>query len=101
EPLALRGLLHFRFQLTKYRPRLAGEELDDAVDDLRVILLRHVAHARRQAALDVVVEARDPGVAPGLRPLAGPVREDAVEHVERLPNFLRVGVRPEVDDPAA
>ena len=65
-----------------------------------VVLLRDVAHARGQAALDVVVEARDPAVAAGLRALAGPVREDAVEHVERLAHLLRVRVRAEVDDPA-
>ena len=35
-----------------------------------------------------------------LRPLAGPVREDAVEHVERLAHLLRVRVRAEVDDAA-
>ena len=40
-------------------------------------------------------------MAAGLRPLAGPVREDAVEHVERLAHLLRVRVRAEVDDPAA
>ena len=37
---------------------------------------------------------------PGLRPLAGPELEDAVEHVERLAHLLRVRVRAEVDDPA-
>ena len=36
-----------------------------------------------------------------LRPLAGPVRKDAVEHVERLANLLRVRVWAEVDDAAA
>src|SRR2546422_6874267 len=35
-----------------------------------------------------------------LRPLAGAVREDAVEDVERLAYLLRVRVRPEVDDTA-
>ena len=40
------------------------------VDDLRVRLLRDVAHARRVTALDVVVEARNARVAPGLRALA-------------------------------
>ena len=39
-------------------------------------------------------------MAAGLRALAGPVREDAVEHVERLAHLLRVRVRAEVDDPA-
>ena len=36
----------------------------------------------------------------GLRALARPEAEDAVEHVERLAHLLRVRVRPEVDDPA-
>ena len=72
------------------------KELDDAVDDAAVVLLRHVADARRQAAVDVVVEARDAAVAARLRPLAGPVAEDAVEDVERLAHLLRVRVRAEV-----
>ena len=100
EALALGRLLHLPLELALDRPRLAGEELDHALDDLAVVLLRDVAHARRQAALDVVVEARNPAVAAGLRALAGPVREDAVEHVERLAHLLRVRVRAEVDDPA-
>ena len=66
-----------------------------------VVLLRDVADARRQAAVDVVVEARDAGMAPRLRAFAGPVREDAVEDVEGLAHLLRVRVRAEVDDPAA
>ena len=37
---------------------------------------------------------------PGLRPLARPELEDAVEHVERLAHLLRVRVRAEVDDAA-
>ena len=56
-----------------------------------------VADARSPAALDVEVEARDPRVPPGLRPLAGSELEDAVQHVERLPHLLRVRVRAEVD----
>ena len=39
-------------------------------------------------------------VAAGLRPLARPELEDAVEHVERLAHLLRVGVRAEVDGAA-
>ncbi len=80
--------------------RLAAEELDDPVDDPAVVLLGHVADARREAALDVEVEARNPGVAARLRPLAGPVGEGAVQDVERLAHLLRVGVRAEVDDAA-
>jgi hypothetical protein len=49
----------------------------------------------------VVVETRDPRVPSRLRAFTGPVGEDPVENVERLPHLLRVRVRPEVDDPAA
>ena len=100
EALALGRLLHLSLELPLDRARLTGEELDHAVDDLAIGLLRHVADARGQTALDVVVEARDPGVTARLRPFAGPVREDSVEHVERLAHLLRVRVRAEVDDPA-
>ena len=100
EALRLGGRLHLRLELPQDRLRLAAEELDDSVDDPAVVLLGHVADARREAALDVEVEARDPGVAARLRPLARPVREGAVEDVERLAHLLRVGVRAEVDDAA-
>jgi hypothetical protein len=108
-PVAGRGLkvlllgscTHLLLELSLDRPRLAREELDHALDDLAVILLRDVADARGQAAFDVVVEARDPRMPARLRPFAGPVREDAVEDVEGLAHLLRVRVRPEVDDPAA
>ena len=100
ELLPLGGVVHLLLELAQHGPRLAGEELDHALDDLAVVLLRDVPDAGRQAALDVVVEARDPRVAPRLRPLARPVREDAVQDVERLPHLLRGGVRAEVDDPA-
>ena len=95
------GLAHLPLQLAQDRPRVAGEELDHAVDDLPVVVLRDVADARRVAALDVVVEARDAGVPARLRPLARPELEDAVEHVERLAHLLRVRVRAEVEDAAA
>src|SRR5262249_47612551 len=63
-------------------------------------LLRDVADARRVAALDVEVEARDAAPAAGLRALARPVAEDTVEHFEGLANLLCVRVRAEVDDAA-
>ena len=63
-----------------------------------VVLLRDVADARREAAIDVVVEARNPAVPARLRPLARAVAEDAVEDVERLAHLLRVRVRAEVPD---
>src|SRR6266542_4053612 len=101
EALRRRRLLHLRLELALDRRRVPREELDHLVDDLPVGLLRDVPYARRVAALDVEVEARDPGVPPRLRPLAGPVLEDAVEHVQRLAHLLRVGVRAEVDDASA
>ena len=101
EPMRLGGRVHLLLELAQDRPRLAREELDHTVDDRAVVVLRDVADARGQAALDVVVEARDPGVAARLRPLARPVGEDAVQDVERLAHLLRVRVRAEVDDAAA
>ena len=92
------GLAHLLLELPLDRLRLAREELDHLVDDRAVVLVRDVADARRQAAVDVVVEAWDPGVAARLRSLARPVRKDPVEHVERFAHLLRVRVRPEVDD---
>src|SRR5205085_8707126 len=97
----LRGrLLHPALELAEDRTRLAREELDHLVDDRAVVLLGHVPDARRETAVDVVVEARDPGVPPRLRPLARTVRKDAVQDVQRLPDLLRVRVRAEVDDAA-
>jgi hypothetical protein len=71
EALASAAVLHLPLELALDRPRLAREELDHAVDDPPVVLLRDVADARRQAALDVVVEARDPAVRPGFGPSHG------------------------------
>ena len=98
EPLLGRRLAHLPLELAPDRPVVSREELDHAVDDSPVVLLRDVADAGREAALDVVVETRDAAVPPGLRPLARPVAEDAVQDVERLAHLLRVRVRPEVDD---
>ena len=96
-----RRLRHPALQLADDRPRLSGQELDHAVDHLPVVLLRDVVHARREAAVDVEVEARDPRVATRLRALARTEPEDAIEDVQRLAHLLRVRVRAEVDDPAA
>jgi len=101
ETLVGGGVLHFPLELALNRLDVPREELDHLIDDRPIILLRHVAHARREAPLDVVVEARDPRVTPRLRPFAGPVREDPVEDVQRLADLLRVGVGPEVHDAPA
>src|SRR5439155_24847749 len=101
ESLVSGGLLHLAFELTLDRLGVSREKLDHLVDDRPVVLLRDVADAGGETAIDVVIEARDTGVASGLRPLAGAVREDTVEHVQRLAHLLRVRVRTEVDDPPA
>ncbi len=98
EPLLRRRLLHPPLELALNRLHVAGEELDHRLDDRAVVLLRDVADARREAAVDVVVEARNPGVTARLRPLARPVRKHTVQHVERLAHLLRVRVRAEVRD---
>jgi hypothetical protein len=101
EILPLRGGAHPIVQLIEDRLGLPGEEVDDPVDDLAVVLLGDVGNARGQAAVDVVVEAGNPRMATRLGPLAGPEAEHAIEDVESLPHLLRVCVRAEVDDAAA
>ena len=64
EALVLRGLAHPRLELTLDRLRVAGQEADHAVDDLRVVVLGDLPDAGREAAVDVEVEARDPRVPP-------------------------------------
>ena len=66
-----------------------------------VLLGRDRVDARCEAAVDVEVEARDPGVPTRARPLARTEAEDAVQDVERLAHLLRVRVRPEVDGATA
>ncbi len=101
EPLLGRRLSHLLLEPPADRPVVARQELDHLVDHLAVVLLRDVADARRVAALDVEVEARDAAVPAGLRPLARPVAEDAVQDVERLAHLLRVRERAEVPHAAA
>ena len=72
EALLGRRLLHPPLELALDRFHVAREELDHTVDDAAVVLLRHVADARREAAVDVEVEARDAAVPARLRPLARP-----------------------------
>ena len=61
-------LLHLPLELALDRLHVTREELDHLIDDRQVILLRHIADTRRQAALDVVVEARNPRVTAGFGP---------------------------------
>src|SRR5439155_23821018 len=79
EALVLGRLPHRLLELPMDRRRVPRQELDHPVDDLAVLLARDVADARRPAALDVVVEARNARVAARLRPLARPVLEHAVQ----------------------
>ncbi len=101
ETLVGRRLPHALGQLRLDRLRIAGEESDDPIDHRAVLLRRDRADARCETAVDVEVEARDPGVPPRPRPLARAEAEDAVEHVERLAHLLRVRVRAEVDGSAS
>ncbi len=79
----------------------AGEEVDDRVDVLAVLLLGDVADAGGLAALDEVVEAGAAAGAAGLGAVAGAVLEDLAEQVERLAHALGVAERAEVGAPAA
>jgi hypothetical protein len=101
EALVPGGAHHLALELVGDRLSVPGEEVDHPVDDLSVVLRRDLANARREAAVDVVIEARDPGVATGPRALAGAKTEGPVEDIERLANLLRVRIRAEVHDPAA
>src|SRR6185436_224681 len=96
ELLLARRLLHPLVERLLDVAVAAGEEVDDRLDVLAVLLLRHVAHAGGLAALDVVVEAGAAGGATGLRSVAGPVHEDLPEQVERLAHALGVAERAEV-----
>ena len=100
ETLLRCGLAHALLDPRLDRLGVALEEADHAVDDLAVGLLRDVVHAGRVAAVDVEVEARDPGVTPRLRPLARPELEGAVQDVQRAAYLFRIRVRAEVDDAA-
>ena len=100
EPLLGRRLAHLLLESPPDRAVVARQELDHLLDQLAVVLLRDVTDARRMAALDVEVEARDAAVPTRLRALARPVPEHPVEHVERLAHLLRVRIGPEVDDAA-
>ncbi len=55
---ALRGLIHFRLQLRLDLVRRAAEKAADLVDDSRVVVTADSTHARRRAALDLVLQAR-------------------------------------------
>src|SRR4029079_559967 len=89
-------LAHLALEIALDLAVAAREERHDRLDARPVLLLRHVAHARRLTALDEVIEAGAAGRAAGLRPVAGPVLEHLAEQVERLAHALGVRERPEV-----
>jgi hypothetical protein len=99
-PLELLGggrLRHLPLEVPLHISIATREEVHDRLDVSPVLLALDVAYARRLAALDVVVEARNARASPGLGPLTGPVLEQLPEQVERLPHAAGARERPEVD----
>ena len=76
---------------------MAPEEAPDRVDIAGVLVAVDVANAGRSAALDVVVEAGNPGAPAGLRALTGPVLEQLAEQLESLPDPASGRIGAEVD----
>ena len=101
ELLVGRRGLHPLLQLPLDLAVAPGQEGDDRLDVLAVLLLGHVPHARRLAALDEVVQARAARLAAGLLALAGAVLEHLAQQLERLADALGAGERAEVDPVAA
>ena len=96
ELLRRRRRAHARLQVALDRREAPGQEVDHAVDALAVVLPGDVAHARRLAALDVVVQARAAAAPPGLGPGARAEHEHLRQHLERGAHALGVRVRAEV-----
>ena len=91
------GQLHRLVELALDLAVAAGEEGDDRLDVLPVLLLAHRIDAWGLAALDVVLQARAARQPARLPALAGAVLEHLAEQVERAPHALGVGERAEVD----
>ena len=89
-------LLHPLPQALAHVHRLTLEEQQHVVDHPAVIFPRLVAHARRPAALDVVIETRPVGVVIRQGVVAGPDGEDAADDLEGIAKRIDVGVRAEV-----
>ena len=101
ELLRRRGRLHPLLEVALDLAVAAGEERDDAIDRLAVLLLGLVADAGRAAALDVVIQAGRAAAAAGLAAVAGAKREHLLQQVERAAHLLRVRVGAEVRAVAA
>ena len=89
------GVLHPPRELAGQLVGLSLQEQRDFVDRAPVFLLRHAVHARRGAALDLVLQARAPAIRHhGIG--AGAKLEVPVDDRERLPDGGGAGERPEV-----
>ncbi len=98
EVLGVAGLVHLALDALDERTGLAGHEVAEVVDDLAVLVGRHVADARGRALADVAEQAR-PADLP--RPLEDTVaarahREDAQQDVDGLADRPGVAVGAEV-----
>ena len=77
------GFGHFLLQMREQRFLFSFQKEDDLIDRAIVILFRLVADARRQAALDMVLQART-FAAPVDRLAAGSQRKDETDEVDQL-----------------
>ena len=94
----LRRVGHFVLEAADERVLLAFEEQHDLVDEPVVVVFGLIADARRQAAFDVILQARPFAFAVD-RFAAGPQRKHDAHQVDELAQSVRIGVRPEI--PAA
>ena len=84
-------LLHAELQFALHILRAPFEEEQDRADHRRVVLLRDLADARREAALDVVLQA-----GPVLQVAAGAQREEAAQELQALMHGRDVRIGAEV-----
>ncbi len=89
-------LLHPLPQALPHIDGLALQEQQHVVDHPAVVLLRLVAHARRPAALDVVVEARPVGVVLRQGVVTGSNGKNAADDLEGIAESVDVGIGPKV-----
>ena len=93
---ALRGLLHAAGQLVNDRLVIAGEEGQHAVHHVPVLGLGALPRARREAFLDVVIDAGAHGPLQREGQLAGAQREHVAHRVDHLLHRRRADVGPKV-----
>ena len=84
-------LLHAELQFALHILRAPFEEEQDGADHRRVVLLRDLADARREAALDVVLQT-----GPVLQVAAGAQREEAAQELQALVHGRDVRIGAEV-----